>query len=472
MENNEKTVNTNMEPTVDTNVKLNFWQRLAYSFGAFSVVGQGLISAFVLLFCTNYLGLSAAIVGTIIGVSRVIDGFTDLAAGVLVDKTKSKYGKARPWFLRAAIPYGFVLVLMFFVPGEASNLVKYIWIGVCYNLIISIFSTILTVAHAAMMPLLTTDMKERSVLALFWTFMTQAPMGIFASFLVPTILKLAPVMGPLPAWRACFGVVALIIIAGCLICFFGTKEVVTAGSFKKAFTIKDLVKTLVTNKFALLGGLNSLLLYFSVGICSTVDMYYFLYYLGNVSLYTSTTLIKMAVTLIALFAFAPFIKKMGRAACMRIGCLVLILSGVLFLLGQRNAVMVIIATVVYGIGTGIIPACVVNYINDSIEYGEWKTGTRAEGVIACVRGFTQKIGMAVASTVGGIMLEAGGYDGNAAVQTEQAVQTIYNIRIWPMVIIGALMFLLAFLWTLDKKMPEINATLAEKHGGAYGFKRP
>ena len=101
-------------------------------------------------FYTNVVGMSAAVVGTILLLSRVFDGFSDAIMGVIVDRTKSKYGKARVWVLRMIIPFGAAAVLMFMVPAQASEMVQAIYVFITYNFAVTIVYTALNLPYGTM----------------------------------------------------------------------------------------------------------------------------------------------------------------------------------------------------------------------------------------------------------------------------------------------------------------------------------
>ena len=122
------------------------------------------MSAFLLFYYTDYAGVSAAAVGSIMFISRLLDGFSDLAMGVIVDRTKSKYGKARPWILRMAVPFAIAAVLLFSVPANLGDTAKLVYV---FILIISFhYITAINVPYATN-SLITQDQYERGVLSIF-----------------------------------------------------------------------------------------------------------------------------------------------------------------------------------------------------------------------------------------------------------------------------------------------------------------
>ena len=129
-------MNTNMNP----NAKLSFLERIGYGVGDYSAnLIYSSISAFLLLYYTNVVGASPAMAASVIAISKMFDGISDLAMGTIVDRTHSKYGKARPWILRLCIPLAVSSVLMFSVPNSLSGKGLFIYMFLTYNLVSTIF---------------------------------------------------------------------------------------------------------------------------------------------------------------------------------------------------------------------------------------------------------------------------------------------------------------------------------------------
>ena len=143
-------------------LSVGFVERLAFGCGdlANNIVYSG-ISTFLLFYYTNVIGVGAAAVGTIMLISRFLDCIADLTMGVIVDRTKSKYGKARPWILRMAIPFAIGAVLLFSVPMSFGNNAKLIYIFITYNLVSTIIYTSINVPYATLNALITQDQYER-----------------------------------------------------------------------------------------------------------------------------------------------------------------------------------------------------------------------------------------------------------------------------------------------------------------------
>lgn len=158
--------------------KLTFKQileRFSYGCGDFGCnIIYTAMSAFLLFYYTDYAGVSALAVGTIMMVSRIFDGISDIIMGVIVDRTKSKFGKARPWILRMCIPFAVCGVLLFSVPASWGQTAKLVYIFITYNLTSTVVYTAINVPYSSLNALMTQDPYERSVLSIFRNLLATA----------------------------------------------------------------------------------------------------------------------------------------------------------------------------------------------------------------------------------------------------------------------------------------------------------
>lgn len=216
-------MNENLMSNNNGDVKISLKEKIAYSFGdtACNIV-YGLTSILT-FFYTDYVGVPIGIVGLIILISRVFDGGSDLIMGLLTDRTKSKYGKARPWILWMCVPYAISGVLLFTIPPNATVMVKAVYIFVTYNLMQTICYTAINLPYSSLAALMTRNQQERGTI-------NALRMGIspFGRMLTTSAtLPLVKLMGNTQqAWiiaSVFYGVLALVLL---LICFFATKECV------------------------------------------------------------------------------------------------------------------------------------------------------------------------------------------------------------------------------------------------------
>ena len=171
--------------------KINLWknfERFAYGCGDFGCnIIYTAMSAFLLFYYTDYAGVSAMAVGTIMMISRIFDGISDIVMGVIVDRTHSRFGKARPWILRMCIPFAISGVLMFSVPASWTSTPKLVYVFITYNLVSTIIYTAINVPYSALNALMTQDPYERSVLSIFRNLLATAGTLTINTFTLPLV---------------------------------------------------------------------------------------------------------------------------------------------------------------------------------------------------------------------------------------------------------------------------------------------
>lgn len=189
-------------------------ERFAYGCGDFGCnIIYVAMSTFLLFYYTDYAHVSAAAVGTIMLASRVFDGISDVVMGVIVDRTKSKYGKARPWILRMCVPFVVSGVLLFSVPAEWPDMAKLVYVFITYNLMSTVFYTAINVPYSALNALMTQNPYERSVLSIFRNLMATAGTLVINTFTLPLVQAFGD---NLSAWTKAFVLLGILAIVAFL----------------------------------------------------------------------------------------------------------------------------------------------------------------------------------------------------------------------------------------------------------------
>ncbi len=205
--------------------KLKFSEKLSYGLADFPEAVNSILAAFLTMFYTDNIGMAAGAVGTIFFLSKLFDGITDILAGVLIDKTRTRWGKARPWLLWLSVPTGLSIALIFFIPQGGSPTAQLVYAFVTYNLFSSIMFTITGIARSSLLALMTQDMKERGSMATFGMFFGLGGTILGLSLTFPLIFKFG---GNVTAWRIVFLIYGVIVTLGLLYGFFFSKEYVVS----------------------------------------------------------------------------------------------------------------------------------------------------------------------------------------------------------------------------------------------------
>ena len=433
-------------------------ERLAYGFGDFGCnIIYTAMSAFLLFYYTDYAGVSAFAVGTIMMVSRLFDGVSDIIMGGIVDRTKSKYGKARPWILRMCIPFAISGVLLFSVPTSWAETPKLIYVFITYNLVSTVVYTAINVPYSALNALMTQNPYERSVLSIFRNLLATAGTLTINIFTLPLVEFFG---NNALAWTKTFFIFGIVAIIAFLYTFWGTSEHVKSVAQLQSTENNDVpvlvgIKALFKNKYWIMmtGMLALFFLMYAINGGSTV--YYAKDILGDKNLVGTINGIFNIVQICGMFFIAMMIKKFGKRNIFALG-LVLDIIGML-ILNYSNGVMslIIISSVIRGLGNACGGATMWAMVSDTIDYGEWKTGYRTEGLVNSACSFGWKIGNGIGSALLGLILEAGGYVGTAITQTETALFSIEICFIWIPIAIYVIGLVIMSFYHLDKEFPAI-----------------
>lgn len=434
-------------------------QRLGYGLGDFAcnLIWQ-VISLYLLYFYTDVMQLDATAIAAMFVVCRVIDAITDVLVGFAIDKTRSKWGKSRPWFLFGAIPFAISAFLAFSVPNISPD-GKLVYAYATY-IFLSFMYTVVNIPLASILPSLTDDMNERTVLASwrkFFAFLGSTIVSATALTMVNLIGKGNEVLG----FRVVMGIFGIV---GC-ICFFLTFALVREENLQntdKNATLKETVKSLAVNTPWKLFALNILFMWTGYFIQSSALVYYYKYYVGSTEMAsliaTIMTMIPMAVNLTV-----PFLaKKLGKRNLYSSAAMVQLAGLAVIWLGDLNMTLVIIGAVISACGYGIKESIYFSMQADPVDYGEWKTGVQAAGTLSSINGFLGKVAQAAAGGISGVLLAWGGYQSTAAVQTAEAITAMKAMYLYiPMVLLICSVITMSF-YQLDEQFPQIQAKLEER----------
>lgn len=438
-------------------------ERFSYGCGDFGCnIIYTAMSAFLMLYYTDYAGVSALAVGTIMMVSRVFDGISDIIMGVIVDRTKSKFGKARPWLLRMCVPFAVSGILLFSVPSTWAQTPKLVYVFITYNLVSTVIYTAINVPYSALNALMTQDPYERSVLSIFRNLLATAGTLIVNTCTLPLVEYFGDNVS---AWTKAFGVFGLIAVFAFLINFFGTKERVRpVGREKEMEDVSFLVgvKALFHNKYWIMMTGMLALFFMMYAVNGGATVYYAKEILGDRNLVGTINGVFNVVQIVSMFFIAMLVKKFGKRNVFSLGLILDIIGMLLLNFSDGILSMVVLSSMIRGIGNACGGATMWAMVSDTIDYGEWKTKVRTEGLINSACSFGYKIGNGIGSALLGIILEIGGYAGEAATQSASALLSIQICFVWiPIVVYVAGLMIMKF-YHLDREFPAIIEDLRKR----------
>lgn len=435
--------------------KVTVKERLAYGCGDFSSnIMYSAMAAFLMFYYTDYVGVSAAVVGTIMLFSRLFDGVSDLIMGVIIDRTKSPFGKARIWILRLVIPYAIGTVLLFAVPSTWSETAKYIYIFFSYNLAFTVLFTGINLPYATLTALMTQDQYERSVLSIFRMILATCGTLFIKTCTLPVVRFFGD---DARAWTYTFVVFGALEIITFMITFLFTRERVNASEDDKRLDVPILLgfKALVKNKYWFMATLNLILIFIAQGINGSSEVYYTKEILGNSNLVGTFSVALQATQIVCMLFIARFVKKYGKRNVLIAGAAIMIVGYGIMGIGAESLPVLIAGCMLRGVGNAGISACMFAMVTDTIEYGEWKTGIRTEGLINSAASFGQKIGNGLSNVVMGAILAVGGYVGTAAVQSASAITAIKVSYIYVSIVLTVVQIIVLMFYQLDKEYDSI-----------------
>lgn len=357
-----------------------------------------LTSTFVTFFYTDALGLNAGIIGTIMLFSRVFDGVSDMLMGFVMDQVKSKRGKARCWLYWLAIPIALATVLVFLVPNIGDT-GKYIFVIITYNLVTTFLYTMINIPYGALTSLMTRDQNQRTVINIFRMFMAQVGSLIINAFTLPLINAVGGSTEQ-KSWIIVSVMYGILAAALFFICYAKTEERVTISSEQEEkISFGESFKLIMKNNYWLLIVGVWVFTALSMGIGMSVGTYYAKYVLGNENLAGFLTSIALIPTLVCMPFVAPLSQKYGKRNVALIGGIIQVVGQALMILNPENFTWLIVCNVVKGVGSAALTGTLFAMVADTIEYGQWKTGKRVEGMLYSSTTFGAKIGAGVGMAV-------------------------------------------------------------------------
>lgn len=453
---------TENETSTVTSQRVKISERVAYGLGDFGCnIIYTAMTTYLLFYYTDYAGVNAAAVGIIMLISRFFDGVTDIAMGIIVDRTKTKYGKARPWILRMAIPFAVSGVLLFSVPASLGDTAKLVYVFITYNLVSSFIYTAINVPYSSLNALMTQDPYERSVLSIFRNLLATAGTLVINSY----TLTLVDYFGNnARAWTKTFVIFGLLALVAFIINFLGTKErVKPVAEDADNIPVKEAIKSLFKNKYWMMVTVVLLIMFINMALTTGSTVYYAKTVLGNERLAQSINSVMNIAQIVCMFLVAPLVKRFGKKNSMAIGLIVQSVGLLCLVLIGGSTFGIYASSIVRGIGGAFSGAVMWAMVSDTVDYGEWVTGMRMEGLINSASSFGYKVGNGLGSALLGIILSIGGYVGGSVAQTSQAITSI-NIVFWVIpILLNLLILVILHFYKLDQEFASIIDDLHQRN---------
>lgn len=454
--------------------------RLAYAGGdvACNIV-FGMVGTLLTYYYTKCASIPIATVGIVMLVSRVFDGISDVVMGIIVDKTKSRFGKARPWLLWMAVPFAASAILLFCVPqvGEDLMWVKILYMFVTYNFCSTICYTAINLPYGTLSTFMTDKSHERDMLGN--VRMGLSPIGkiIAVSFTLPLVKIFGggteEAYANQNAWIITMSIWASLALILLLINFFLCPEKVNPAmnpqkkALETKLPMKKALKFLVTNKYFWFVLILWMFQSTSFGVIGTILPYYCEHVAHNVDLYSMLFLTETLTLVGCVFICMPLVKKVGKRNLALFGTFIALAGQLVFAfvpMTDANCVpMLYMSAITRSIGLAPLNAVVFGMLGDVVDYGHWKNGYRQEAFICAGGSVGTKLGSGLASVaITQILAGAGFVEGSTGEQPPTAVTAIQWIYIIaPLIVAGGVMAVL-FFYKLDKGYDKMMVELKER----------
>jgi sugar (glycoside-pentoside-hexuronide) transporter len=445
--------------------KLSYTSRFSYA--ASDTAGQlvfCVISFYLLKFYTDVYGISAKHAGTILLVARLIDAIDAPIWGIIFDKTRSRWGKSRPWFLWLCVPFATFGVLTFLTPDLSYN-GKLIYAAVTY-VVCSVLYTGINTPVTSILSALTPDSRERVTLTSFRMFGSK--LGVLIVNL--TALKMVAWLGQGDDRRG-FMLVMPIYAVGCvvlyLVAFWNLRE--TAVHDHKPLPMRDSFGAMKNNWPWIIIFFSSLFFWIAfISRVSTVP-YFFQYRLGRPDLIGIANALDF-ISLATVFFLPFFCKWTSKRNVWLLGLLGMVIGQLIVYLGVRQGVslpIIMCGWIAGFLASGVAMAMPFSLLSDSVDYGEWKNGIRAPGLLTAVgAAFCLKAGSGLGGALPAWIMDGFGYLPNV----EQSARSLFGIEIgfiWiPAVFFALSMIPVWFYRRYERLEIQVHEELAERRAAS------
>jgi GPH family glycoside/pentoside/hexuronide:cation symporter len=462
--------------------------KFGYLFGDFGNDFTFILSTMLLMkFYTDVMGVSAAIVGTVMMIARFLDAFTDVTMGRICDRAKgNRHGKFKPWLLWMSGAVAIASFLMYQSGlSDASYGIKVTYLFVTYILWGSIFYTSINIPYGSMASAISRDPSDRQSLSTFRT-MGGTLAGLVIGVALPIFayekrniinesgqtITTDVLVGNKVTIIA--GIFSLLAIISYLICYFLVTERVrpeTTPQESKNNSVGKMLTNAVKNRALISIIAASVVMLLAQLTMQNMAAYIFPDYYGNATAQSVSTLAMMVSMVISALLAKPLSNRFGKAEISAVSnFLAAVICLALFIIKPTNVWVYVALQSLCWVGLGIFSMVNWALITDVIDYSEIKNGIREDGSIYALYSFARKLGQALAAGLSGWLLTAIGYNEQAVEQgisqTQNVLNGIFNIStLVPTVGFLSLSLVLWFWYPLNKKRVKENVRiLKEKHG--------
>ena len=430
---------------------LKWYNKVGYGSGdiAGNVV-YAFLTSFVMVYLTDTVGLTAGIVGTLIAVSKILDGFTDIFFGSMIDKTHTRLGKARPWMIYGYIGCAVTLIAVFAVPMNLGNSAKYAWFFIAYTLLNGVFYTANNIAYSALTSLVTKNSKERVQMGSYRFIFAFSTSLLIQSITVGFVDRLG---GDAGAWRTVAIIYAVVGLIVNTISGLSVKELpedkLNEGeekTEKEEYGLVQAFHLLIKNKYYLMI-CGTYILQQLYGAMIGAGIYYMTWVLKNKNLFGQFAWAVNIPLIVALIFTPTLVGKWKGMYKLNLRGYILAVIGRAFVVvaGYMGRISLMMAfTALAALGQGPWQGDMNAVIASCSEYTYLTQGKRVDGTMYSCTSLGVKLGGGIGTAVVGWLLEFSGYVGTNSVQPQSALDMMQFMYLWlPLIFDVLIMFVLS-----------------------------
>jgi len=444
---------------------LKWYNKVGYGSG--DVAGNvvyAFLSSFVMIYLTNSVGLSAGIVGTLIAVSKLFDGVTDIFFGAMIDKTHTRLGKARPWMLYGYVGCAVTLVAIFAIPVDIGTAAQYVWFFIAYTLLNAVFYTANNIAYSALTSLCTNNSKERVQMGSCRFIFAFATSLLIQSV---TVGFVAACGGGAGAWRTVAVVYALVGLAVNTVSCLSVKELpeeeltMAAGKEEKneeKYGLLEAGKLLISNRFYLMI-CGVYILQQLYGAMINAGIYYMTYVLKNENLYGVFSWAVNIPLIIALVLTPMLVERWKGLYKLNKRGYMLAVAGRLLVVAAAyigSVPLMLAFTAVAAFGQGPWQGDMNAVIASCSEYTFLTKGKRVDGTMYSCTSLGTKLGGGLGTAISGWLLEISGFSGTLEVQPVSCINMLHFMYLWLPLILNLLILFLLSKMNVEETNAEIK----------------
>ncbi len=400
---------------------LSVKEKIGYGMGdAASHIVFDNVMMFMMFFYTDIFGIPAGFVGTMFLLARALDAISDPCMGLIADRTRSRWGKFRPWVLFGALPFGIVCVLTYSTP-DLSMTGKMIYAAVTYTLLTLLY-TIVNIPYCALGGVITNDPTQRISLQ-SWRFVLATAGGMLSTVLMMPLVELLGRGDKAFGFQSGIAVLSVVAFLMLAFCFFNTKERVVAPPSTTAMS-EDLRDILKNDQWRIVG-LLTILNILAVCVRGGAMMYYVTWIMGAPGLFTWFLTTYCVGNLIGSALAKPITDRLCKVSVFwGTNALLAVFSVAMFFVPLSANIVMFGFIAIIGVLHQLVTPIQWVMMSDTVDYGEWCNGKRLTGISFAGTLFVLKLGLALGGAMIGWMLAGGGYDAAAKTQNSATLSII------------------------------------------------